>query len=418
MSRTNKSAVITLGGKGTRLRELTKNVPKPLWPINGINTLERTILNLSNQGVNKYFWLLGYKYDCFYNESLRLEEKYGVKINLYKEEVVLGEAGALFEIMDCLDDLFLFVNGDIIFDVDLDRLYSFHKNYGSDISFITHLTSHPEDSDCISEKHNFSISKYKFKEEKIFVEDMYLGNAGIALISKKVVKNLKEEIYQVNQQYSLFKDFIIEASNRGFFVFSYNTSEYLKDIGTPSRLKQVSEDIIKDKVFNDSYRNSQKVLFLDRDETLIECSKNKYILDKNFKIKENIVKQISKISQNFNFVVLVTNQPQISMGLISYQQVININSKLILYCQKLGLNISAIYVCPHHNHKGYKGEISFLKTSCFCRKPLPGNFLKAAYQRNINLKESLLIGDSWRDNEAAQILGMKFLNVKNLEFPS
>ena len=414
MSLSNKSAVITLGGKGTRLSEVTKNIPKPLWPINGINTLERIILNLSNQGVNKFFWLLGYKYDSFLKESKLLQAKYGVEITLYKEEFCLGEAGALFEIIDFLDDIFLFVNGDIIFDIDIDRLYAFHKNYGSDISFITHLTSHPEDSDCISEKHNFSISKYKFKNQNILVDDMYLGNAGIALLSKKVVKNLKEDIYKVNLQYSLFKDFIVEASNRGFFVFSYNTSEYLKDIGTPSRLRQVSSDIKKDKVSNDSYRKSQKVLFLDRDDTLISCPKHQYILDGNFQLKEKIVKYISKIAQNYNFVILITNQPQIAMGLVSYQQVIDINAKLILSCQKLGLNIAACYVCPHHNHKGYGGEISFLKTSCFCRKPLPGNFLKAAYERNINLKESLLIGDSWRDNQAAKIIGMKFINVKNL----
>ena len=58
-----KSAVITLGGKGTRLSEITKEIPKSLWPIDGKHTLERIIINLNNQGIKQFFWLLGYKFD-------------------------------------------------------------------------------------------------------------------------------------------------------------------------------------------------------------------------------------------------------------------------------------------------------------------------------------------------------------------
>ena len=64
---------------------------------------------------------------------------------------------------------------------------------------------------------------------------------------------------------------------------------------------------------------------------------------------------------------------------------------------------------------GFKEEIKELKINCFCRKPLPGMFLKASYERNIDLTKSLLIGDSWRDKEAAENLKMKFLDVNEFD---
>ncbi len=63
----------------------------------------------------------------------------------------------------------------------------------------------------------------------------------------------------------------------------------------------------------------------------------------------------------------------------------------------MGLDISGFYICPHHPHKGFPGEIKSLKTNCFCRKPAPGMLIEASFERNINLKDSCFIGDSWRD---------------------
>ena len=80
---------------------------------------------------------------------------------------------------------------------------------------------------------------------------------------------------------NLFRDFIVESHNAGFKVFSYNTSEYLKDMGTPKRFKSVESDLKNNIVSKRSYRKKQKVLFLDRDDTLIKCFRNKYILEKN-----------------------------------------------------------------------------------------------------------------------------------------
>ena len=68
--------------------------------------------------------------------------------------------------------------------------------------------------------------------------------------------------------------------------------------------------------------------------------------------------------------------------------------------------------CPRQI--GYESENKLLKTDCFCRKPNPGLFLEQAFFRNIDLKESLMIGDSQNDFFAAINAGCKFLNVNDL----
>ena len=73
-----------------------------------------------------------------------------------------------------------------------------------------------------------------------------------------------------------------------------------------------------------------------------------------------------------------------------------------------------LHVGMESQQKGYLDELSILKTDCFCRKPNPGLFFEQAFFRNINLKESLMIGDSNNDLYAAKNAGCSFLNVNDL----
>ena len=293
--------------------------------------------------------------------------------------------------------------------------FDFHNQKQADITIITHLTNHPEDSDCIIESPSLSISKYKLKNIPDKNKSFYLGNAGISVLKKKVIIKLKKELDFSNKEISLFRDIVIKGLNNNFKVFSYNTSEYLKDMGTPDRLRTVENDIRKNLVTQKSYKTKQKVLFLDRDNTIIECPEKKYITKKEqIIIFKNRVREIAKISKDFDFALIITNQPQISMGLTSWQNVIELNGIIINQCFLLGLEISGVYLCPHHPHADYKNEVKHYKVNCFCRKPLPGLFYEASYWRNIDLKSSLLIGDSKRDYNAAKNVGMKFIHTNNL----
>ena len=124
--------------------------------------------------------------------------------------------------------------------------------------------------------------------------------------------------------------------------------------------------------------------------------------------------KIVPIANNFDFICMVTNQPTISMGLLSIYKLESINSMIIKYCLSKNLKIDVITFCPHHPHHGYDGEVSLLKKVCFCRKPNPGMFFEQAFLRNIDLSNSLMIGDSDIDKEASQNAGCMFKNIDNL----
>ncbi len=402
-----KQAVITVGGRGTRLKNLTQECPKPLFPINGISTLERAVRNLSEQNILHFILLVNYQSEKFLEASQILQKKYDVLIDIYREDKIMGEAGGLVEISDKLDDFFLFLNGDVIFNISLIKLWDFHQRNDSDLTLITHTTNHPEDSDSIIESPNLSINKFKLKNETSIEKGFFLGNAGIVIISKKIVEFVKSK--SLNSPLQAFKDFSIFGHENKFKVFSYNTSEYIKDMGTEERFKQVCKDLKDGLVEKRSYRNKQRVIFLDRDNTLIKCKKGEYINDyKQVNFFHNRIRSLKIISENYDFIALITNQPQIAMGYVSWQDVINLNGEIINECLDFGLEISCFYLCPHHPHGGFENEIRNLKTSCFCRKPLPGLVLQASFERNIDLKNSLFIGDSLKDKECAQKANIPF----------
>ena len=186
-------------------------------------------------------------------------------------------------------------------------------------------------------------------------------------------------------------------------------------MGTPDRFRKVEADLRENNIYQKNYLNKQKVLFIDRDDTLIRCKKGDYILLNSpiYYLDENI-KKIAFIAEHYDFVCMITNQPQISMGLMTIKELDIINSLIINYCLSIGLKIDVVSFCPHHPHHGYDNEVSFLKIDCFCRKPNPGLFLEQSFLRNIDLNNSLMIGDSESDLIASRNAGCQFKHVNNL----
>ncbi len=414
MKQKKYNAVISCGGLGTRLNKISKDIPKPLFPINGQSTLERCIAELNKYEIKNVLISLRYKKDYFINFINKLKGKYGVNIDTFIEEKPLGECGVLWKVKEDLSDEFFFINGDLIFSIDFKRLIQFHSRLSSNLTLVTHTSDHPEDSDLVSVPNGSLIEKIFLKSSpNVKEKNAYLGNAGICIINKDLLNKInapKETIVS-----SVFHHIVKNAFALGINVFSYNTTEYIKDMGTPKRFNKVKEDLLSNKVNLKNYKNQQKALFLDRDNTIIECEMGKYILEENEIIfLDDKINSIRNIAKDYDLVCIVTNQPSISMGKLSIEKLESINSKIIKYCLSKGLKIDVITFCPHHPHKGFEKEISILKKDCFCRKPNPGLILEQAFLRNINLGKSLMIGDSENDLKASEQSGCKFINVNSL----
>ena len=113
------------------------------------------------------------------------------------------------------------------------------------------------------------------------------------------------------------------------------------------------------------------------------------------------------INESEYLAIVVTNQPVIARGELSFEELNDIHDKMETLLGDDGAYLDGIYYCPHHPHKGFEGERPELKIDCECRKPKPGMILQAAKDFNIDLNESWIIGDGERDVLAGKSAGCK-----------
>jgi D-glycero-D-manno-heptose 1,7-bisphosphate phosphatase len=194
-------------------------------------------------------------------------------------------------------------------------------------------------------------------------------------------------------------------------VFCYDSPEYVKDMGTPERFRQVEADVVSGRVKAKNLTHKQKAVFLDRDGTI-----NKYVgflRDINdFELNDGVAEAIKKINSTEYLAIVVTNQPVIARGEVSWEELEQIHNRMETLLGLQGAYLDGIYVCPHHPNKGYENEIAELKIECDCRKPKPGMLIKAAEDFNIDLTQSYMVGDSENDIKAGMAAGCRTVLVK------
>ena len=395
--------VIMAGGKGTRIASVAQDIPKPMLPVAGKPVLEREIECLCDQGYTDIIITVSHLgsviMDYFGNG-----EKFGVNIRYFNETVPLGNAGALFQMKDELTEDFLLINADAIFDIDVNRFLDFHKKHGGFVSLFTHPNDHPYDSGLIVTDEQGRVEKWLTKEEPH--EGWYKNrvNAGIHIISPHILET------QVSPgKIDLDRQLLKPLAGTGK-MFAYDSPEYVKDMGTPERFAQVSEDFALGVVEAKNLSHRQKAIFLDRDGTL-----NKYVgflRDINeLELLDGVTDAVKEINASGYLAVVVTNQPVIARGEVTVPELNGIHNKLETLLGNEGAYIDGLYYCPHHPDKGFEGEIPELKFECSCRKPKPGMLIKASEDLNIDLMASWMIGDGKNDVEAGRNAGCRTIYI-------
>lgn len=401
--------VLMAGGKGTRISELFPDIPKPLIPIQNIPVLEREICSLREQGFDDIILTVGYKADKI-QEYFRDGSKLGVHIEYFVEDKPLGNAGALFKLN--LKEDFLLLNADAVFDVDFNRMVEFHKSHKALVTLFTHPNSHPYDSGLIIADKKNQVQSWLTKEDAR--PECYKNrvNAGLHVISPKALKmsgvdkeSIGKEVNGKLVKIDLDRQ-ILKPLCGTHTMYCYDSPEYVKDMGTPERYRSVCADFEKGVVQAKNLKNKQKAIFLDRDGTI-----NKYVgflhSPEELELTEDAAETIKIINTSGYLAVVVTNQPVLARGEVTWDGLQEIHNKLETILGQEGAYLDALYFCPHHPHKGYEGEIPELKIDCDCRKPKPGMLLKAARDLNISLQDSYMIGDSDNDVKAGEAAGCK-----------
>lgn len=389
--------VIMAGGRGTRISSVASDIPKPMIEIEGKPVLEREIECLRNQGFTDIIITVSHLGNIIM-DYFKDGSDFGVNIEYFFEKEPLGNAGALYQIKDKLTEDFLLLNADAIFDVDFNRFVDYHRQKGGLVTLFTHPNSHPYDSGLIIADESGSVLKWLAKEDDRPKYYRNRVNAGLHVISPKVLeKNIDTPKIDLDRQ--LLKPL---AGTGQMFV--YDSPEYVKDMGTPERYKSVCEDYAAGRVQGKNLKNKQKAIFLDRDGVI-----NKYVgfltnIDQ-FELNDGVSEAIEKINNNGYLAIVVTNQPVIARGEVTFGELEEIHNKMETLLGLDGAYLDAIYYCPHHPHKGYEGEVPELKVECDCRKPKPGMLIQAAKDFNIDLSQSIMIGDGENDMMAGANAG-------------
>lgn len=400
--------VIMAGGKGTRISELFPDIPKPMIPVCGVPVLEREICSLKEQGFTDIILTVGYKANVimdYFNDGAKL----GVHIEYFVEKQPLGNAGALFRLKDKLTEDFLLLNADAMFNVDFNRFVNFHKEHKGLVTLFTHPNNHPYDSGLIIANKDKQVGKWLAKEDDRPEYYQNRVNAGLHVISPEVL-NMQITTEKVDLDRQVLKPLCDTGT-----MYCYDSPEYVKDMGTPDRFEGVCRDFKNGIVEGRNLKNKQKAIFIDRDGTI-----NKYVGflrdTEQFELLEGVSDAIKTINQSGYLAVVVTNQPIIARGEVTYDGLQEIHNKMETLLGKDGAYLDGIYFCPHHPDSGYEGEIKELKFECQCRKPKPGMLLKAAQDLNIDLEQSWMIGDGKNDIQAGKNAGCRTALIGNEDY--
>ena len=215
-----KRAILLAGGKGTRLKPFTKILPKPLMPIGKFTILEIVIRQLKYYGFKHITITVNHQaklIKAFFGNG----KKFNVTIDYALEKKPLGTMGPLKGIKD-LPDNFLVMNGDILTDLNFNKLYNIHKKNKNLFTISSYKRKDSIDYGLLKINKKNTLIKFVEKPNKIYQVSM-----GIYIIEKQIIK------YLPNNRYFGFDHLMYKLLKLKKNVKVINHNGYWLDIGKP-----------------------------------------------------------------------------------------------------------------------------------------------------------------------------------------
>jgi D-glycero-D-manno-heptose 1,7-bisphosphate phosphatase len=390
-----KQAIILVGGKGTRLGDLTKATPKPLLEVeDGIKFLDVVIENFSRYGFKDIILLAGFCGDQIEN-AYKNKNIHGANIRVIIEPEPQGTGGALAFAREYLDDWFVVANGDSIFDFNL-------REFTKDATdnFIARLALRqvpdPARYGAVSLDGNKITA---FLEKDPSLQGPALINGGIYLLSRSVLD-------LINGPCSIEADIFPKLVKMGK-IEGQEFNGYFLDMGLPDSYAQSQREI--------PLWRKKPCLFLDRDG-VINIDKGYTYKPEDLVFIDGIIDGIKAANEAGYYVIVATNQAGVARGFYTIEDTNRFHDEIQNRLAKKGAHIDEFYSCPYHKD----GNIAeFTIDNHPDRKPNPGMLLKAFAEWSIDKSHSFLIGDKKHDVIAAERAGIKGIlftnqNLENL----
>ncbi len=374
--------IILAGGFGTRLQSVVSNVPKPMADIKGSPFLDILMQKMIQNGATEFVLCVSYKKEAIMNYFE--DSFYDIPVKYSIEEEPLGTGGAIKQAFEQFNiDKAVVINGDTYVEMDYNLFYQQME----------------QESFAIALKQLENASRYglvKVEDNKVleFSEksneaESGLINAGVYLISKEVFSGVKDK------KFSFEKD-VLETEISKTRPKYYLADDYFIDIGIPESYAQACREL-----HEVAKTHKNKALFLDRDGVInINTGHTHKIEDCIF--IESIFETAIKAKKEGYKIIVITNQAGIGKGLYTEEDYYKFRAHIHAEFEKRGCAIDGEYFCPYH----VDGIGEYRKDS-YDRKPNPGMIMKAVEDFDIDVKKSILIGDSKTDIEAGKKAAIK-----------
>ncbi len=234
-------AVIMAGGKGTRLRPLTSNQPKPMIPIVNTPCMEHIVRLVKRHGFEDILVTLE-----FLTEAIQAYfgdgSEWGVNIEYSVEEEPLGTAGSIKYAEDRLTERFVIVSGDALTDVDLTKVLAFHEERGAEVTLVLKGVEDPSEFGIVEIEDDGQVSDFLEKpdEEEVF---SYTANTGIYVLEPSVLGDIPAD-----REYDFSKELFPKLLEEGRPMYGYTMEGYWEDIGNIEQYMGAQRDVLDGKV--------------------------------------------------------------------------------------------------------------------------------------------------------------------------
>ncbi|MDN5048472.1 nucleotidyltransferase family protein [Aliarcobacter butzleri] len=221
--------VIMAGGLGTRLGELTKDIPKPMLKVGTKPMIEHIIDMFVSHGFTKFMLSVNYKAEVI-KEYFKDGSKFGIEVRYLEEKKRLGTGGALSLIDVEFDEPFFVTNGDVLSSLDYEELLSYHKEQNSIATMCIRKDTYqiPYGVIEIDEKNNIKTMKEKP------IKDFFI-NTGIYVLNSEVLNYVpKDEFFDLPTLFDVLK-----RENKSTKAFEI--TDYWIDMGKPSDYEKIKE---------------------------------------------------------------------------------------------------------------------------------------------------------------------------------
>jgi NDP-sugar pyrophosphorylase family protein len=228
-----KRAVVLAGGLGTRLRPYTTVLPKPLMPVGDRPVLDIVVRQLHHHGFERVTIATGYLaelIEAYFGDG----HGYGVHIDYFREQEPLGTVGSL-ALIDDLDDDFIFMNGDVLTDIDYSGFLGRHTASDASATIATQLRKVQISLGVLRFEHgNGDATRVTDYVEKPTIENEV--SMGIYCFSPSVLEHIDRG------ERLDFPDLILRLIEQGRVVRAWRSEDYWLDIGRHDDYEQAMDE--------------------------------------------------------------------------------------------------------------------------------------------------------------------------------